>query len=377
MPAVPLNKVTLDWALREAGLNSDAVADSLKVDPEQVEAWLAGDSEPTTTKARSLAKLVGRSVQFLLTELEDPKSQVPAAFRRPPNLEQDPLSSNELSAVRDARRTQDLLRWIAQESNQPVVQLPTARIDDSAVGAASEARDWLGWTTEIQLEAASSSASTKLLRRAIEDKRIAVLHYQMDDEGYRGFSMVDSRAPLIAVNTKQRVEARAFTYAHELGHLVLGSEEVCKLYPASGVEGWCDRFAGTFLLEEEPLRKYVDRRCNGFVGTVEQLRTVANKFNISMSATAIRLKDLELASAGLYHAIDRSVDLGKSSGGGPGGEPNDRPRLRFLKYGSTVARAIDRALEDGRLQRTDALSHLKLNKSELQTVFQLTDREAS
>lgn len=377
MAEIPVNGDTVRWALAEAGLTPTSAAEHLGLQVETVEAWLRDETQPNTTQLRKLAKYVGRSPQFLLGPTPQSSGSSPTAFRRPIHLTSTPFTESEIEAIRDARRTQELLKWLASSQDIDGPSLPRFSLSDQPEAAAEEVRQWLPWSTNQQTTAKSSSAAANQLRRTIEERSIAVLHYSMEPDGYRGFSLADDVAPIIVANTKQRVEARIFTYSHELAHLVLGSSEVCDLRASNtGIEAWCDSFSGAFLLERRPLSDYVRTRFDGFVTNLDDLKTVANKFKISMSATAIRLKDLGLGSSSLYGAVSRTIDFAKASGGFPSEVPNDRPRIRFLKYGSTVTRALDDAVSAGTLQPTDALSYLRISRSEFDTIRQLVGVES-
>jgi len=79
-----------------------------------------------------------------------------------------------------------------------------------------------------------------------------VFLYALGKESCNGFSLWHPLAPLIAVSSAWREEARIFTLFHELGHLVTRSDSACierrvNARPKDPVERWCELFAASVL----------------------------------------------------------------------------------------------------------------------------------
>ena len=94
----------------------------------------------------------------------------------------------------------------------------------------------------------------------------------------------DDGALSIVYSKDLRSGRRRFTIAHELGHAVLtvrGDADVTESY---GLEQFCDIFAGALLMPEACLPKLPSPV------TVEALRDIARRFEVSLPTAAIRLQ---------------------------------------------------------------------------------------
>ena len=65
-------------------------------------------------------------------------------------------------------------------------------------------------------------------------------------EEFRGFTLLDSYAPIIFINGRDSNNGKLFTLIHEFCHILLGKEGVSD----SSSEPYCNMFAGEFLVPE-------------------------------------------------------------------------------------------------------------------------------
>ena len=64
-------------------------------------------------------------------------------------------------------------------------------------------------------------------------------------EEFRGFTLLDSYAPIIFINGRDSNNGKLFTLIHEFCHILLGKEGVSD----SSSEPYCNMFAGEFLVQ--------------------------------------------------------------------------------------------------------------------------------
>lgn len=264
MPAklVPINGSVLAWALQEASRDVEGLAAELKVAPSTVESWVSGESKPSTTNFRKMAKALHRPPSLFLLPAPPVGANIPVSFRATPMAEGRELSQKEADAVRQARRVQRITAWLRERLGGPTVSLPRVRDGATAQEAAKNVRSFLNWSLERQTEAVTPTVVTRDLRETIEDSGIIVMQFPLGEGGCRGFSLNGSTAPLIAANSAYITQARAYSYLHELGHIIRRTGAMCVGQLDVGLERWCEEFAAAFLLPRSDLLAYV----NGYVG---------------------------------------------------------------------------------------------------------------
>ncbi|MET8256476.1 XRE family transcriptional regulator [Micromonospora sp. NPDC005205] len=372
MPAVKMsiNPTMLAWAMEQAGVSEDQLANDLHLAPEVVGAWLSGDAQPSTGQLRAVAKELSRPTSLFFLPRPPVPTVTPTAFRSPiGSTGERTLSRNELDEIRKASRRQKIVYW-AQQQLQLDDRLILPPYYSDAEEVARTVRKWLGWHVDDQVKATSKSAVTKTLRAALEDRGLIVLQLSMGDDHCRGFSIAHRSVPVIAYNTKGHVAAaRSFTILHELGHLIKNEQAVCEK-PNDATERWCDEFASAFLLPRRHLESYVRLRIGKGRTRIEDddldaIRLISNRFKASYQCVALRLIKLGWANWKLYELVRKpgtEVDQGFSR------EAQTTPIIRLREYGSTYARAVLTARQRGLLSETDTRKYLDVNGDQLRSL---------
>ncbi|MEW2477517.1 XRE family transcriptional regulator [Micromonospora gifhornensis] len=372
MPAVKMsiNPTMLAWAMQQAGVSEEQLANDLHVTTELVAEWLSGDTQPATGQLRAIAKELHRPTSLFFLPRPPVATVAPTAFRSPiGSAGERTLSRNELDEIRKASRRQKVVSWAQQQLGvSHRVELPAYSPNMEEVARA--ARKWLSWRLDEQIRATSKTAVTKMLRAALEDHGFLVLQLSMGDDHCRGFSIAHQSVPLIAYNTKGQVAAaRSFTILHELGHLLKNEQAVCEK-PNDATEKWCDEFAAAFLMPPRHLETYVRLRIGRGRARIEDddldaVRLISNRFKASYQCVALRLIKLGWANWKLYELVRKpgaEVDQGFSR------EPQTTPVVRLREYGSTYARAVLAARQRGLLSETDTRKYLDVNGEQLRTL---------
>jgi len=175
------------------------------------------------------------------------------------------------------------------------VQFDTPEIENHPLDTATIVREWL------QLNEANDFES---YRYAIERAGILVFrsngyagNWQIPKEdSILGFSIYDSRCPLIFVK-KQNAEVRqTFTLAHELGHLLLHKssfiDEETDMYSNDRKERDANAFAGKFLVPDSFLGQIDDSTRPSQVADFEDWLSVYRKtWGVSTEVILRRLLD--------------------------------------------------------------------------------------
>jgi len=253
----------LRWARETAGLAPGDASKKIGVKPARLAEWEEGRLRPTIAQLRKAANVYRRP--FAVFFLGEPPSQpVPLHdFRRLVDEPPGQLSPELLLEMRRARRRRAVAFDLLTDLGHAVPEIPLrARLGDDPEAAATEARTWLGISTDEQARWAGEYEPLTAWLTILEAR--GVLVFQTSDvplEEMRGFSLNERRLPVILLNAKDAPRGRVFTLMHEFTHLVLSQGGVCDpLRPGrhartddERIEVYCNRVAGAILVPRDAL----------------------------------------------------------------------------------------------------------------------------
>lgn len=364
----PINSGLLEWAREEHGLSLSDAAQALGVKPEKLAVWERGEALPTLNQVRKLAVLYQRTPAFFLVR------QTPSAaeHRRPTDFRsfrgQAPTLGNALAREvgRARARRHNLLQIQATEAHL-LPTLPSVLKEPQV--AAAQIRELLNVSIEAQCGWASPNEALNTWVRVLES--FGVLVFQMSrvsPEECRGFSIYEDVLPVIVLNGADGFGARQFTLFHELAHLISRTSAICDVWRDSGVEARCNVFAAEVLM---PLGAI-----DAFIGAEGEpsIADLADRFNVSRSAAAVRLRsvgrinqdqlDAFLRTAREAAIAYREAARAKEQKGGP--SPH---LLKVRNLGPRFVSTVLDAMHDDRISVVEAAQILEskvqaLNKLE-------------
>ena len=377
---IPITGPVLRWAISESGLSDSEFAQRVRADPDKVQAWIAGQAQPTKTQFNLIVSTLKRpSAAFFLPEPPQHLS-LPPPLRRSVGARTRDLTPQERREIRWARRIQQLVALLRIEEGVGKPQIPKVALATPPGQAAKVVRGVLDISMENQAEWRNASEALTGWREAVEDMGVIVAFLQLGTDAIRGFALWNDYAPLVAVNTTFIPQARAFTLFHEVGHLLLREDaasdehigESPSLAMGSSIERWCERMAASVLLPQSAIQDMVPTYMSADEG-YEKARLLARRFKTSVRAAAVRLIELNLAPDDLYDlVVSRSGQLDrwpKTDGGG--GRP--AAQTRFSQVGRSVARRIVDAVFTDRLSERDARDVLRLGGQGFQDLASLVE----
>lgn len=366
----PVNPEVLKWAVEESGYSPGELEASLNVEAGTLEGWIAGIGGPTQGQFTSLAKRLRRPRTIFFLPKPPESGGVPPQLRSAVGRTQRQLSADELLWMRRARRMQRLLSLLAEDHGDELAAIPRLPRGHEVTDAGERLRAWLGVTLDQQFGWETPREAFDEWRDTFEQRGVMVMQLQLGGNGLRGFALSDDYAPLVAVNTRENLQARIFTLLHELAHLASATETSClegagAASDADVLERWCDSVASAAVLPRQALEAEIlaEKRVDQpDFALVEQ---IAAMFNASLRATAVALIRAGLAGSDLYEEIERkapTADFDKGFGRGGG---QRAPRRRLGEVGPLAARAVLAALADQRLNERDARRYLRLDGAEI------------
>lgn len=367
---IPVKPAVLAWAISESGYPASHVAERLGISVETLTRRIRGDEQPslTHTKLRQLAALLKRAPSALLLP-RPPERKIPSIqFRHPLTERRGSLNPTELRYIREAARIQRILSWVLAEIgerwNPPAVKLGE---NVEEVAKSTRARLRVNSIGEMHWKTGSEAFANWRLR--LEENGFLIFLLPLGGNSCRGFSLWDSRAPVIAISTAWRTEARIFSLFHEYAHLLTRTDSACletgfhkSLSPMDDeVERWCEQLSAAILIPKDEVLRQIES-ARGNVGSGLSLAmSLANRFRVSLRAAVIRLIELHQATWDLYREIPQSSDQKTASGGGKG---RTRLRMREDWFGHRATDLFRRAVEADVLSRTDVLGILNVADSD-------------
>ena len=360
---VPITPAVLSWAVDESGYTDEQLAAHVGVPVDVLASWKRGDTRPTLTPMKRLATKLHRQFAMFLLPAPPKRAALRVQFRSiRPQLVRE-FSPTERRYLRRARRQQDLIGWLSQELKEPQPHLPRHSPSDAPDAIGSLMRDRLNIKFSQQTKWTSASHAFDNWREAVGNIGVTVFVYSLGQDSCNGFSLWHKRAPVIAVNSAWREEARIFTLFHELGHLLLRGSSACLerigRLKSDPIERWCEQFSASVLLPAHAIEKLLQKLgSTGRVCDLDMASTVARRARISLRAATLRLIEVGAASWNLSDEIPPVSDKKPPGGGGGGGR--SRLAIKEDEFGPRATRVFVEAVRRDLLSRSQAVEYLDI-----------------
>lgn len=297
MNAVPASIPVLRWAAERARLPDADLERSFR----KWALWLSGDAQPTLKQLEDFARLTRTPIGYFFLP-EPPVLQLPVPdFRTLRDEELAEPSAALLDTLYLCQQRQDWYRDYSRVHGlAPLHFVSSATLEDQPEQAAGAMRQILGLSVaERRALPTWTDALRQLISRA-EDAGILVMissivgsnsRRKLDVAEFRGFALVDDRAPLIFINGSDSKAAQMFTLAHELSHIWLGESGISNpevgSIPRQGVEGWCNRAAAELLMPLDALHEVYEFDAP----LTDEVQRLAHLFKVSSLVALRRLYD--------------------------------------------------------------------------------------
>ena len=265
IPVAGIQPSVLRWARESQGYSIDDVAQHLKREPAEIEAWeKPGTAAPTYAQLENLAfKLYKRPLAVFSLPGPPPEPSVKKEFRSLPDFELDRLAADTRYPLRVAHAYQISLRELNEGVNPATRKIfKDVRLSDTASvdKAADSIRSYLGITLKAQSAWKTSDEALKFWRNAVEEAGIFVFKHSFKQKSISGFCLVDDEFPVIYLNNSTAKTRQIFSLFHELAHLLLSVNAISKFDRAyvehlppkeKRIEQFCNALAAEFLIPSD------------------------------------------------------------------------------------------------------------------------------
>ncbi|MBP86332.1 MAG: DNA-binding protein [Planctomycetaceae bacterium] len=354
----------IQWAIDRSGLTIGLLEKRFP----KVDAWVAGEKEPTLRQLEDFARKTMTPLGFLFLD-EPPEERIPIPdFRTPGDSPIDRPSPNLIEMIQVMQRRQAWMReFLTEQGHAPLEFFESARRSQNVTSIAQRIRQTLDLDPSWAESHSTWEDALRTLRNAAE--RIGILvatssvvglnnHRPLDPQEFRGFVLCDSIAPLIFLNGADSKSGQMFTLAHELVHVWLGKDGIFNLInmmPSKDeAEVFCNRVAAEFLVPAHKLTERWDEAN----ATSKPFHTIARSFKVSPVVAARRALDLRLISRAQFFAFYKADQLDwlarKSANRKKRkGEPNFYD-VQDVRLGRQFATAVVCAAREGRILQREA-----------------------
>ncbi|SHF47108.1 Zn-dependent peptidase ImmA, M78 family [Ruegeria intermedia] len=371
MTRAPVKPEMLRWAIERARVSPDDLSARFK----KLEEWLQGDVQPTLKQLDAFANAVHVPVGYLFLP-EPPEEQLPIPdFRTVAGRPLERPSPNLLEMIYACQERQSWYAEFARLYQEPALPfVGSATLDTAPEVVAARIRDTLGFSIEERRDCATWTDALRLFIRRADDSGILVMvsgivfsntNRRLDVDEFRGFALVDRRAPLVFINGADSKAAQMFTLAHELAHIWLGTSALsnASAQPAGGVrreEVWCNKVAAELLMPLDAVRAELQPN----EPLADTLRRLARQFKVSTLVVLRRLLDAGHLTRPQFDAAwqDELDHIREISQGASGGGNFYRTTLSRVSHRFTKALVVS-TLEGQTLYR-DAFRMLGVRKTE-------------
>jgi Zn-dependent peptidase ImmA (M78 family)/transcriptional regulator with XRE-family HTH domain len=310
----------LTLARKRRGMSLVRLSQLAGVSTRTLSAYENNDGQPTSETLSRLAEVLEFPESFFTAEELDELSPGAASFRALSKL----TAGQRDAALSAGRLAMELSAWIMDRFRLPEPDVPSLNLfhdlkeaaNPEAAAEVARARWGLG------------NAPVPNMIHLLEAHGVHVFSLAQQCIEVDAFSLWWKGSPFIFLNTLKTAERSRFDAAHELGHLVLHSED--RKPHGRGQEQEANHFAASFLMPKSSVLAHMPRN-----PSTRQIVTGKRIWKVAAMALTHRLYEIGLSSD--WHYRNASIELGRLGyrTGEPGGIQRESSQV-FTKVFSAL-----------------------------------------
>lgn len=297
-------------ARKQKQLSMRDLAEMAGLSANAISKYETGKAVPRPSTLLRLGRALGAKAEFFLRE-NTVDLAVPA-YRK-----HSKMGKREQESV-EANIREVMERYLQIEAIRPTVSGMNSALPSYEVSTpedAEEAADSLRNTWDLGTDSIDSLCGV-LESRGV---RVVVLDGPDRFDGLCG--LVNGSIPVVAYNGRLPGDRQRFTLAHELGHLVLTTDD----------ESLAHRFAGAFLVPRTAVYRELGSQRIGL--NLEELKLLKRKYGMSIQAWVMRAYQLGVISDSSRQRTFRRLSMLGMRTVEPGEVPQERPeRMELLVH---------------------------------------------
>ena len=228
---VPIHAPVIDWIMQN--VHEDQVAPDVL---DQLNAWKTGEKQPTLKQLEAMSRKTRIPFGYFLLQTP-PDEDIALAEYRTVGSKKNQKPSRELIDILDQMTAiQDWMRdELKREQSDATSFVGSCSLHDSTGEIAQRIRDDLALKTNWYREGKNAEDNFNRLRNTLVQHGLLIFtggkvgantHRPLDVKEFRAFTLIDTHAPLIFINTTDTANGRLFSLLHETVHVWLGENSL-------------------------------------------------------------------------------------------------------------------------------------------------------
>lgn len=302
------------WARESAKMTEEIAASKVAVPIEKFKEWENGNDYPTIRQAQKLAKVYRRP--FALFFLPDvPNDFQPLQdFRKAGSKE---LSTSSIFIIREIQQKQSWISDVNEENNEnkvPFIGKYSIKDNPKIV-----AQDILNELNINPLNYKSNNPILEWIDKAeshgVFISRTSFIHsrLKLDSNEIQGFTIANSYAPFVFINSDDWNAPQLFTLVHELAHLWISETGISNdIEPSiknasdyNPIELFCNEVAANALIPIE----FIENLDKKAFDNAKEVFKNAKLIGVSSFALLVRALNLNIISLSVYKNLKHQADI--------------------------------------------------------------------
>ena len=228
---VPIHAPVIDWIMQN--VHEDQVAPDVL---DQLNAWKTGEKQPTLKQLEAMSRKTRIPFGYFLLQTP-PDEDIALDEYRTVGSKKSQKPSRELIDILDQMTAiQDWMREeLKREQSDATSFVGSCSLHDSTGEIARRIRDDLALKTNWYRGGKNAEDNFNRLRNTLAQHGLLIFtggkvgantHRPLDVKEFRAFTLIDTHAPLIFINTTDTANGRLFSLLHETVHVWLGKNSL-------------------------------------------------------------------------------------------------------------------------------------------------------
>lgn len=374
MPSVTVNIApeVINWVIDHAKV--DEINTTIY---EKLLKWKTGEKIPTFNQVEDASKATNIPLGYFFLQKPPVENLAILQYRTIDSFYANSPSRNLIDTINNMESIQEWMRdYLIKSDNSELIYISTMKNNRDPKVIADDIRKTLGLEKTWYSQCTNTADSFRMLRIKLENSGIIVMmsgiveqntRRKLNIEEFRAFTLLDSYAPLIFINSNDSKSGKLFSLLHEAAHIWIGTNSFYndrhnKAINVSADEVICNAVAAEILV---PNDIFVNHWMGMYKDMVvyEKIKKLAAIFRCGTTVIARRALDNGYIVADIYKKIaDEAIknylesEENKVSSGG------DYYVTVASRYDNRFLIALDNSVREGKTQFTDAYRLTSTNR---------------